>query len=162
LKAREKEIVNAELLLDPLCLNKKEGGDGGWDHINNDPEKKKETQQKRSIGSNSARLEKLKNDEFFRKWFRKWFGKQISNGMKKKYPNGKPATNIYGFSDECNKLSRTPEAIEKRKKTYSEREHQKGEKNSQFGSMWITNGFENRKIKKTDLIPEGWDKGRKC
>ncbi len=39
--------------------------------------------------------------------------------------------------------------------------HQQGEKNSQFGSMWITNGTENRKIKKLDQIPEGWYKGRK-
>lgn len=37
----------------------------------------------------------------------------------------------------------------------------KGEKNSQFGSMWITNGTENKKIKKVDIIPEGWYKGRK-
>ena len=39
---------------------------------------------------------------------------------------------------------------------------QEGKKNSQFGTMWITNGTENRKIKKDlDNIPEGWYKGRK-
>jgi len=27
--------------------------------------------------------------------------------------------------------------------------------------MWITNGVENKKIKKDDLIPQGWNKGRK-
>lgn len=37
-----------------------------------------------------------------------------------------------------------------------------GSKNSQFGTMWITNGQENKKIKKdVDIIPEGWYKGRK-
>jgi hypothetical protein len=36
-----------------------------------------------------------------------------------------------------------------------------GETNSQFGSMWITNGVENRKLKKDSIIPEGWTKGRK-
>ena len=37
-----------------------------------------------------------------------------------------------------------------------------GDKNSQFGLMWITNGQENKKIKKdVDIIPEGWYKGRK-
>ena len=37
-----------------------------------------------------------------------------------------------------------------------------GDKNSQFGTMWITNGQENKKIKKDiDIIPEGWYKGRK-
>lgn len=27
--------------------------------------------------------------------------------------------------------------------------------------MWITNGTENKKIKKDSIIPEGWRKGRK-
>jgi hypothetical protein len=36
-----------------------------------------------------------------------------------------------------------------------------GSKNSQFGSMWITNGIENKKIKKDiDNMPDGWYKGR--
>ena len=41
---------------------------------------------------------------------------------------------------------------------------QDGEKNSQFGTCWITNGSEARKIKKDDLqswIDNGWRKGRK-
>lgn len=37
-----------------------------------------------------------------------------------------------------------------------------GEKNSQYGTMWISNIElkENKKIKKTDFIPDGWVKGR--
>jgi hypothetical protein len=38
--------------------------------------------------------------------------------------------------------------------------NQIGMGNSQFGTMWITNNFENKKIKKNDNIPEGWKKGR--
>lgn len=34
------------------------------------------------------------------------------------------------------------------------------EKNSQFGSMWITDGNSNMKIKKDALVPDGWSKGR--
>lgn len=37
---------------------------------------------------------------------------------------------------------------------------QKGEKNSQYGTMWITNGIENKKIKKDDPIYDGWKLGR--
>ena len=37
---------------------------------------------------------------------------------------------------------------------------QKGQKNSQFGTIWITDGIENRKIKKHDLIPQGFYQGR--
>lgn len=38
--------------------------------------------------------------------------------------------------------------------------HQTGEGNSQFGSLWVTNGHDNLKIKKTDVIPIGYSKGR--
>jgi hypothetical protein len=34
------------------------------------------------------------------------------------------------------------------------------DKNSQFGTMWITDGVTNRKIPKTDDIPNDWHKGR--
>jgi hypothetical protein len=53
-------------------------------------------------------------------------------------------------------------------KTHSEETKQKlrkskgvGATNSQFGTCWITNGVENKKIKKEDIIPDGWIKGRK-
>lgn len=35
-----------------------------------------------------------------------------------------------------------------------------GEKNSQYGTCWITNGIENKKIKKNQQIPNGWRLGR--
>jgi len=37
---------------------------------------------------------------------------------------------------------------------------QQGLKNSQYGTIWITNGLINKKIKVVDFIPEGWYKGR--
>ena len=38
---------------------------------------------------------------------------------------------------------------------------QRGKRNSQYGTMWITNGFENKKVQKNiDSLPEGWYKGR--
>jgi len=37
---------------------------------------------------------------------------------------------------------------------------QKGEKNSQFGTCWVTNGVENKKIKNNKQIPDGWVRGR--
>jgi hypothetical protein len=36
-----------------------------------------------------------------------------------------------------------------------------GDKNSQFGTCWITNGKENKKINKGDSIPDNWKLGRK-
>ena len=37
---------------------------------------------------------------------------------------------------------------------------QKGNLNSQFGTCWITNGCENKKIKKIEIVPDGWKLGR--
>lgn len=39
---------------------------------------------------------------------------------------------------------------------------QSGSKNSQFGTMWITDGASNKKIKTNETIPSGWKKGRVC
>jgi len=49
----------------------------------------------------------------------------------------------------------------KRKIGLSNSLKQKGEFNSQYGTCWITNGIENKKIHKSDNIPEGWSLGRK-
>ena len=35
-----------------------------------------------------------------------------------------------------------------------------GKNNSQFGTRWVTNGTESRKISKTEAIPDGWRYGR--
>lgn len=35
-----------------------------------------------------------------------------------------------------------------------------GKNNPQFGTFWINNGQENRKVKSLDQIPDGWAKGR--
>lgn len=49
----------------------------------------------------------------------------------------------------------TKELMSKRKKGL-----QKGKENSQFGTMWITNGSINKKILSDASIPNGWKKGR--
>ena len=54
----------------------------------------------------------------------------------------------------------TPDAQEKRKTSLKSIQHQQGSKNSQYGTMWITNGESNRKIKVDGQIPEGFRKGR--
>jgi hypothetical protein len=35
-----------------------------------------------------------------------------------------------------------------------------GENNPSYGTMWINNGIENKKVSKSDSVPEGWTKGR--
>ena len=53
------------------------------------------------------------------------------------------------------------EARLKKQDTYAAIEHQKGSRNSQFGTKWIHRGLENKKIARDDPIPEGWELGRK-
>lgn len=56
------------------------------------------------------------------------------------------------------------ERKEKMKETYKKIGHQQGEKNSQYGTCWITKNGINKKIKKEDLSffeLDGWIKGRK-
>ena len=60
-----------------------------------------------------------------------------------------------------NKASRTKEAITKKKATMRQNKHSQGKKNSQFGTMWITDGTSNRKIGKNEQVPEGWKRGRR-
>ena len=45
-------------------------------------------------------------------------------------------------------------------KAFQRIEHQKGEKNSQYGTIWITDGTRNQKLRKTEPIPEGYWRGR--
>lgn len=40
------------------------------------------------------------------------------------------------------------------------RKQMSGTNNYSYGTIWITNGKENRRIKKVDIIPEGWYNGR--
>lgn len=58
------------------------------------------------------------------------------------------------------KLAAGSEANAKRKKTMEANKHQKGAKNSMYGSCWITDGACSRVIKRGETIPEGWRKGR--
>lgn len=53
--------------------------------------------------------------------------------------------------------------IENMKKTLKQINHQQGDKNSQYGTCWITNGETNKKVKKEELdfyVSDGWHKGR--
>src|SRR3546814_14655367 len=59
---------------------------------------------------------------------------------------------------EFSKLSKSDSAIKKWKEKNDG--FQTGRKNSQFGTMWITDGSKNQKIKKDMVIPIGWYKGR--
>jgi len=58
--------------------------------------------------------------------------------------------------------SKSSDAIKKKKETLAKINHQQGTKNSQYGTMWITDGTKkgSYKIKRGDKIPVGYKPGR--
>lgn len=72
----------------------------------------------------------------------------------------------YGVVSVFSFLNKDPELIAKKKLIFAKNNHQKGEKNSQFGKMWICNLElkSNKKIKKEEFLnyeSAGWIKGRR-
>ncbi len=132
--AKEREMVE----IGPHSYNLKEGGNGGFDTINDG------SLEHRKRCANGA---KKRNNSDSNPFIGKKLGKNFSLITKEEHLK-------------ISELSKLPESLEKRKRTMHERNHSQGEKNSQFGTMWVTNGIENRKIRKEDSILEGWKKGR--
>ena len=146
LKKREKELVNEDLLKDPLCMNLTIGGNDGFYYINKNGINNKSNQY---LKGGRASAEKLKNDPEYRERHREW----VSKNSKLLWKNGLPKPfNWLGYKHKEETKRKIGEANSKK---------QEGSKNSQFGSCWITNGVENKKIKKTDELPNGWIFGRK-
>ena len=140
LKKREKEIVNEELLNEKLCMNLQVGGGGGF--VNEDH------MLKCSIAGNQKQKWLMENDENFKKR-----RKEIGLENKKhrfKFPKGTKIWLGRKHSDESKIKIGEKNSI-----------NQLGDKNSQYGTCWITNGNENKKIKKGEIIPNGWNLGRK-
>jgi hypothetical protein len=139
LKSREKEIVNEQFLEDPMCMNLMIGGGGGFvSH---------EVQFKRSSMGGKASWEKNRDHHL---------------SLVKKGGETTKSRKV-GFFSENNKRNtgqhHSEETKQKIGKANSEKQTGKG--NSQYGTCWITNGIENKKIKKTDDLPIGWSYGRK-
>lgn len=144
LRNREIEIVNSNLLLEDKCMNLKPGGDGGFSD--------EEHQFKCSQSAGKKHSEKLLNDEEYKNSY----SKKLSDANKKGHKNGiRKSINEYYNWDGKKHSEET-----KKKIGISNSIKQRGEYNSQYGSRWITNGTENRKIKMMELIPPGWELGR--
>lgn len=142
----EKEIVNEFLLIDPSCMNLVYGGKGGWE-IPSDPNLQKRRNEK---GNEKIRWLIKNNPEWVQKRH-----KNMSKGQKESYENGREIIPPPNWSGKKHRDS-SKEKIGK-----SNSIKQKGSFNSQFGTCWITNGKENKKINKRNLIPDGWKYGRK-
>ena len=70
------------------------------------------------------------------------------------------AANMMVISSKNNKRNNKSYAWVRKKHANAISINQSGIGNSQHGSMWITDGWVNKKIKKEDIIPKGWNQGR--
>jgi hypothetical protein len=146
LKNREKEIVNPEFIKDTKCMNIKEGGEGGGGFCNEE-HKWNFIYAGSKAGINSIK-EKHKDPEYKKKWGEKRKETWINLDEKTK----QKIISSGSFKGKKHSL----ETIEKMKKSKNV-----GNKNSQYGSCWITNGINNKKIKNNiPEIPNGWKLGR--
>ena len=147
--AKEAEIVNEDFLAEENTYNLKVGGFGGFDYINSSTEFLTE-----------ARLAALKdNSHGILAWKLKYETdsqfKQRMNDAARKAGKMSQINNPNGTFNGKKHSEKTKSVMREKAKLRT------GVKNSSFGSMWITNGIESKKIKKDELIPDGWRKGRK-
>ena len=150
LKERERELVNEEIINDPLCMNLKLGGSGGshgkeaeiWAR----PGYKEKLAKSQSVGqllkwsdaAHQEKMSKIRRDQWLSEEYRiKMADRTLSSGM----------------------LGKQHTEATRSKMSLSGR----GEKNSQFGSCWVTDGVKPIKIKKDKLdeyLANGYCRGR--
>lgn len=146
LKLRERELVNEEIMNDPLCMNLQLGGGGGFSSAEH---------REKFIGSH--RTAKLRGTE----QASLMSAKAARSTWDRHYEKMAAIAKVNAVQA-CVKAA-SPEVNEKRKATFAERGHMQGEKNSQFGTCWVTNGTP-VKIKKEELdeyLTNGYRRGRK-
>ena len=134
---REKELVNEDILKDPQCMNLIIGGKGGF--ISN------EQQLRRSIAGTTRHKYLLETSDEYKTTYLRNF----KAGIDRLYQSGHYHKKHTIETKAKIKISMKGKGI--------------GKKNSQFGTCWITNDFENKKIKKIELnnfIELGWRLGR--
>jgi hypothetical protein len=147
LSKREEEIVNEQLINQTLCMNLVTGGHSGQQGFVNEKHR-----IKCQIAGQKALTEKLKNNDNLLKKR----NLSISSSIKKAHEEGKMKT----WSDTVDWTGKKHSEETKLKMSESKKGKGKGETNSQYGSCWITNEIENKKIKRGDAIPKGFRLGR--
>ena len=159
---KEAELVSEEFIKEDTNYNLALGGRGSWSYANNHPLQEEYRKLARDTFQNL-----LKDDNY-----RNRFSKTIFDIWKNKSDIDKNIT--------LENLKRASKIAQKnnpngtffgRKHTEEFKEHigkinsikQKGSNNSQYGMMWIYSLEEkiSKRIKKDEIIPDGWYKGRK-
>ena len=135
-------------------LKEENGLDGGWSHVNENvltPKMRSGIGKKGGHKIKEMRELGLVSEEDKIRWVRphdaKRRGRIGAYAALEKYPKSPFFEWVH--------TEETKRTIGSKNSVY-----QSGSGNSQYGTMWITNGSENKKLDKTLQIPDGWRKGR--
>ena len=139
---KEAELVDVD---DPKSLNLCPGGQGGFGYIN---------KNNLAVDLNEQRR---RNPEQIKEWARKGADKGGRKTVQQRLAAGlSPWGKIQGE----HWIGRKHTEETKRKMSISAINKHNGKKNSQYGTKWITNGVDSKKIKAHDELPSGWRYGR--
>jgi hypothetical protein len=144
--ALEGELVTSDLVVDTLCYNLKEGGNGGWQIHNRSPE----FTWARRKGAEAATL--VRDDQVWRD--------AMSAAQRLRWElNGRPAGFAYDWTGKTHREETKRKIGEANRKMV-------GKKNSQFGTAWVYNEEmkQSRKVSVNEieeLLLAGWKRGRK-
>ena len=147
MKSKEKELVNEEFLQRSDTYNLCPGGHGGFGYLNsndlnNQNKNFKEINKKISFSLTEAyKINPLLKE-------------RSSRNFKNAHSLGKIRYDTFTGKSHSDETKRKISKVKK------ENCSSVGDKNSQYGTVWITNGFLNKKIKKLDEMPVGWYLGR--
>ena len=152
--AKEDELIQCYRGSDPLCMNLRKGGSGGFDWIN---ENGLSDHTRCGLSMNKAVRKRIDNYPAFALYWAKLqdekyqLMQQRVSDPKVKQKAALARRKVW-VGKHHTKRAKTLIAAKARLR--------RGSLNSQFGTRWITNGIENAKISKEQLIPRGWKLGR--
>lgn len=149
MNAKEAELVTEEFCLREDNYNICPGGRGGFGYINTNnlggkyPDKTEKDLYKLQLAS-----QKLSGCWEDRNWYEAR-SKKISFSLKSRFENVDPHFLGKRHTDES-----------KKRMSEAKKNKSKGPDNSQYGTMWITNGLVSMKIRKDEDVPIDWRRGR--
>jgi hypothetical protein len=143
---KEAEVVTEDFVKRPNTYNMHKGGTGGWDHYNGSKEHSANSRKGGVKGAkrlNDFIAEQKSNDT---EWWQNWHSKVVESNR---------------FKNNNSWLNISEDEMQRRKKQQSE--NAVGNKNSQYGKIWISNILtkEVKRITINDTIPQGWARGKK-
>lgn len=158
--AKEAELVTEEFIAESNTYNLKVGGFGGFDYINENGL----TSGKSHRGENLTPELQEKGRQEFANRLQSDQRYRAAYSKTRKKASQKAAETFMGQHGHGTFYNKKHSEETKKRIGAANAKHQKGKKNSQYGTCWIHNNRVSKKIDKSELeqhLVEGWIKGRK-